>query len=371
MEIYIYDTALTLLGVIDEMTSLIWTRRYWSAGEFKLLVPFTPVNVKLLTVNNLIIRREDGEAAQINYVNIQKDAFGLEVIEVQGKFTSFWLDRRIVLNQIITTATSQNVLYRIVAENITASTNENRKIPLLELEAGAEDLQSELIDYVSEPYISCLLAAEALAKASKLGFRIITNVKTKKHTFTVYKGRDLTVTQEINPPCIFSQDFDNIFSQEFTNSVENLKTDCYVGGEEKEGVPRCIVEVGTKNGLDRREIFINAGDITQTYKEGDSEITMPMDAYIQMLCQRGNKDLEQYAETLNFFSKINAYSNLEYKTDFDIGDVVTCIDKRWGIRINVRITEISESYQQSKNEIDVTFGESLPTLFDKINKLKR
>ena len=41
MELYIYDRDMILHGVIDEINSLIWTRRYWSAGEFKLLVPFT------------------------------------------------------------------------------------------------------------------------------------------------------------------------------------------------------------------------------------------------------------------------------------------------------------------------------------------
>ncbi|NBI18754.1 hypothetical protein D1841_09180, partial [Neglecta sp. X4] len=34
-----------LQGVIDEISSLIWTRRYWAAGEFKLLVPFTDRHV--------------------------------------------------------------------------------------------------------------------------------------------------------------------------------------------------------------------------------------------------------------------------------------------------------------------------------------
>ena len=54
MELYIYDRDMILHGVIDEINSLIWTRRYWSAGEFKLLVPFTNKHVSLLVKNNLI-----------------------------------------------------------------------------------------------------------------------------------------------------------------------------------------------------------------------------------------------------------------------------------------------------------------------------
>lgn len=370
MELYIYDTALTLQGVIDEMSSFIWIRRYWVAGEFKLLVPFTTLNGKLLVKDNLIMKRGDNEAAQISYITIKKNAYGMEEIEVQGKFVTAWLDKRIMLKPIITTATSQNILYRIIAENLTATTDIKRALPLLEIETTPPDLQSGVINYTSEPFISCLLAAETVAKAAKLGFEISTDIKAQKHTFSVYKGRDLTAEQTAYRPCIFSNDFDNIYEQEYQNSIENLRSACYVGGEEKEGLQRQIVEVGTASGLERTELFINASDITQTYRDGDTDITMPLEQYIQMLKERGTKELEQYAETLNFSSKINAFSNLTYKQDFDIGDRVTCLDKRWGIKINVRITEITETYQQNKNDVDVTFGESLPTLFDKLNKMR-
>ena len=57
MELYIYDRDMILHGVIDEINSLIWTRRYWSAGEFKLLVPFTNKHVSLL-----VIKQPDNEA---------------------------------------------------------------------------------------------------------------------------------------------------------------------------------------------------------------------------------------------------------------------------------------------------------------------
>ncbi|MFQ9555827.1 MAG: Gp37-like protein [Oscillospiraceae bacterium] len=40
-----------------------------------------------------------------------------------------------------------------------------------------------------------------------------------------------------------------------------------------------------------------------------------------------------------------------------MGDRVTCINKRWNVRIDVRITEIAETYETSGEEIDITFGE--------------
>lgn len=370
MELYIYDTSLTLKGVIDEITSFIWIRRYWQSGEFKLLVPFTPINAKLLVKNNLIMKRGDKEAAQIQYVNIRKNNYGLEEIEIEGKFVTSWIGKRLVLKQIITTDASQSIIYRIMSENAIDPEDTDRVIPLLEQEESPPDLQSGTIEYMSEPLVSALPTIEGLAKAAKLGFVIETDIKAQKHIFKVYKGRDLTADQLENPPCIFSQEFDNIHEQEFTNSVENLKTVGYVGGEEVEGVERIVVEVGSGSGLDRSEVFINASDITQTYYEGETEITIPLQTYIDILAERGLEELEQYAEVLNFSSRINVFSNLKYKEDFDLGDRVTCIDKRWGIRIDARITEIAETYQKSQNDIEVTFGESLPTLFDKIKKMR-
>lgn len=156
-----------------------------------------------------------------------------------------------------------------------------------------------------------------------------------------------------------SQEFDNIVEQEYTNSVENLKTTAYVGGEEKEGVTRKVAEVGgSAAGLSRDEVFINATDIVQEYEnESGQTVTLTNAQYLALLSARGVEELEQYAETLAFGSKINTNANLKYGTDYDLGDRVTCINKRWNIRIDVRITEIAETYETSGEEIDITFGE--------------
>ena len=129
MVLYVYDAAMTLHGVIDQITSLIWTRRYWSCGEFALLVPFTDQHVRLLQKRRLIMPGGDVEAAEIQYLNIKKNAEGLEEIEVQGKFLPCWIGKRIVLNSIVAPDNLQNILYRIVRENVTAPSVTARKIP--------------------------------------------------------------------------------------------------------------------------------------------------------------------------------------------------------------------------------------------------
>lgn len=374
MELYVYSSEMELQGIVEKIASLIWTRRYWSCGEFKLLVPFTEEHSRMLVKNNIIMKRGDDEAAQIRYVSITKNSQGLEEIEVQGKFLITWIGKRIIKKQIITNDTTQNILYRIVRENVTNPADTARKIPDVSIATDDEDTESGVIDYTSEQYTNAQLAAETAAKAAKLGIRMRTDARTGAHVFSVYEGRDLTAGNTAgNAPCIFSQEFDNIVEQEYTNSVENLKTTAFVGGEEKEGVARKVAEVGgSAAGLAREEVFINATDIVQEYEDDDgTQVSLTDAEYLALLSARGAEELEQYAETLSFRSKINTFANLIYRTDYDLGDRVTCVNKRWGIRIDVRITEIAETYQNNVEEIDITFGESLPALLTQIRQITK
>ena len=374
MELYVYSSDMELQGIVEKIASLIWTRRYWSCGEFKLLVPFTEEHSRMLVKNNIIMKRGDDEAAQIRYVSITKNSQGLEEIEVQGKFLIAWIGKRIIKKQIITNDTTQNILYRIVRENVTNPADTVRKIPDVSIADDDADTESGVIDYTSEQYTNAQLAAETAAKAAKLGIRMRTDARTGTHVFSVYEGRDLTAGNSAgNAPCIFSQEFDNIVEQEYTNSIENLKTTAFVGGEEKEGVARKVAEVGgSAAGLAREEVFINATDIVQEYEDDDgTQVSLTDAEYLALLSARGAEELEQYAETLSFGSKINTFANLIYRTDYDLGDRVTCVNKRWGIRIDVRITEIAETYQNNVEEIDITFGESLPALLTQIRQITK
>ena len=369
MELYIYNTDMELQGLVEKITSLIWKRRYWTCGEFKLLVPFTEDHIAYLQKGNIVMKRGDTEAAQIRYTHIVKNSEGMEEIEVQGKFLLCWTGKRIIQKRIMATATEQSLLYRIVQENITEAADLERRIPNFIINTADADTGSGTIDYTSEKYANAQLAIETAAKAAALGVRVLTNPRTKIHAFSVYKGRDLTADNtEGNAPCVFSQEFDNIVEQDYTNSIENLRSTAYVGGEESEAQKVAVVGGGA-TGIDRDEVFINATDITQEYEDENQQIVTLTDAqYLALLAARGTEELSQYAETLAFGSNINTHGNLAYREDYDLGDRVTCINKRWGIKINVRITEITETYQKNIEAIDITFGESIPALLSQIRR---
>jgi hypothetical protein len=372
MEIDIYD-GFNRIGIIDKIASLIWTRRYWFGGEFKMLVPATAEHLSLLQKQRLVVRRDDAESGEIRYMSIKRNTDGGEEIEVQGRFLSGWLGKRLVLSQIITTDTTPAILQRLVDENVLNPTDTARVIPDIYL-TDVSGIDRDPINYTSEFMATVLGACESAALASKLGIRITTDMRECKHYFEVYEGRDLTWGNGTYNPVVFSPDFNNILSQEFTNSIENYRTTAFVAGAEAEGITRTVVAVGDAiAGLDRNEVYIDGSDVPQTYEGGSAQIPIPQNEYEDMLSQRGLSELEHFLETLSFSSKINPHAQLVYKKDYDIGDRVTCINRKWGVRIDVRITEITETYQPNnpQGDIDITFGESLPSLLDTIRQIRR
>lgn len=372
MVINVYNRDLELQGAVDEIGCLIWKRRYWSCGEFSLLIPAKERHIALMADGNLIIPQGYDEGGEIKFVNITQDIDGIEQIEVQGKFLSSWVGKRIIRHQIIETASPESLMLKIVRDNVTDPNDQNRKIP--QLIAGPEPDSESLAEYASGMFANVLDEIEMIAGSAEVGFKTISDIKDATNTFAVYSGRDLSVDNaDGNPPCVFAREYDNVLSQNYTHSTENKRTTAYVGGEPVEDAARLIIEIGDdKTGLDRDEVFVDAHDISRKYvDENNQTVTIEESEYENLVRQRGQSELARYTETLGFDSRVNPGASLKYREDFDVGDIVTCIDKKWGIKMNTRITEVTETYQPGREEIEVVFGEPLPTLSEKIKQIRR
>ncbi|MEV3554387.1 phage tail protein, partial [Paenibacillus larvae] len=85
----------------------------------------------------------------------------------------------------------------------------------------------------------------------------------------------------------------------------------------------------------------------------------------------GHEKLSEVKRVASLEAKILTKSNLTYRKDYDLGDVVTVLNRQWGLTMNTRITEVAEVYEPSQVRIDVTFGNSIPTLADVIGRKLR
>ena len=110
-------------------------------------------------------------------------------------------------------------------------------------------------------------------------------------------------------------------------------------------------------GENRREIFVDAKDLRQVdFGSG----------YAAALTFRGQSKLSELAMAQCFNAEINVHGNLVYKTDYDVGQTVQIVSKKWCVTLTARITEIEESYDTNGRSLSVTFGKGVLSLLQKL-----
>ena len=372
---------------MDEAISVIWQPSYWDKGDYgdvKILAPITENNTALLVKGNIIVRHGEsaefsdvsGEwrrAMQITYRYISKDIDGAEQIEVQGCFLKKWLAKRVLTDALMLTVPNQNIINKLVNDNYIRPVDIARTFERFSiLQQG--NYGGTSVEYKAEFGASVEDEIYNRALVGKLGFDILVNERAKLYGFWLYKGNDLTATNtQGNTPCIFSRDFDNVNEQEYTESIESMKNTAYVQGAADASDIQPQIEVWKDGeaaaGLDRDELFVEATDISRKKKDAQGqEQEIPLAQYLELMATKANGELETYGERISFVSTINTSQNLKYKRDFKVGDIVTSIEKRWGIKIDARITKVNQTSQNGQDTLEVTFGESLPTLIEKIKQ---
>ena len=367
MELKIFNRELSLIGIIDSFSSLIWNRKYNSIGDFQLNILFTEENNALLNIDN-IIYKDNCEAGFITCKEIKIDDDGAEIIEVKGKFIIGYLERRIIwgceeINSDVVQASHQLI------KNNCIDCIEQRKIPNLIIKDNKE-IYIPLIKQVS--YENLFDTLSSIAQTNELGLKVDFDIFNKKLIFKIYKGIDRSIDQSKVAPVIFSREFENIFSQNYIESNNNLKNVALIGGR-GEGAERKLTSIGNEKGLDRYELFVDAADISDIRQiENDdgtiSEEIISNEEYNNLLITRGNEKLSEHYKIKSFDSVINTNSNMEYRKDYDLGDIITFFDKKWDIKINTRITEICEVCNNEGLNLNITFGNNVPALIDIIKR---
>lgn len=376
MELYVFNRDLELQGMLDTFTSLRWVRRYSKSGEFELYCALDFNTLNLLKKENIIFKKDDIEAGYIDTRQLKVGENGQEYLEIKGNFLTNYLDRRINWERLNYSGKTEELMRKLVNDNAINPSNINRKIPNLKL----GDLKSftEEIKY-QKSFGNVLEQLENISSTNNLGYRNILDFKNKKVIFEIYKGVDRTINNGNIAPCIFSRDFENVLEQSYFDSINNYRNTCLIAGA-GEGKDRKLTSIEEGEGLDRYELYVDARDLqeTKSIEKKDSagntiteEVPIPIEEYYKILLQRGKEKLEECKEIQTFDSRINTNGNNIYKKDYDLGDIVTIVDKKWGLTIDARITEIEEVYEQQGLSINVVFGNNIPTIIDKIKqKLK-
>lgn len=339
VECRIFNRELELQGVVDNFGSFTWIRRYFEPGEFEIHVPATEQN-QALFVPGYIVARHDGmeekEAGTIEAI----DRAGYE-ITARGRFLSSYFDRRLIIGTYNFNGKTENAMRNIV-KNMTA-------IPLVEL--GTLNGFTETVEFQAT-YKGVLTYLEKLCVSSGIAFRLYPDFTNRKLIFQTYKGIDRTLAGA--PQVIFSETYNNLTDESYSYNDSAYKTKCYVGGA-GEGSARIFVSTGGGEGLDLREMYLNASHSTKDDLT-DAE-------YNAALIQEGTAALAgvPISESFSFTA---SGDNYVYRKDYDVGDIIMVRRKSWGIESVLRITQVEEVYEKGGRNIVLTVGNTIPETVD-------
>ena len=350
MELYVYNQSLEFKGVLDDFFSLRWRRKYATCGEFELHCSVTADTLKLLKSGFVISKRCSVECGTIEDIRIEDNEETGESITAKGRFLSSILDRRITGETVIIKDTAQTVMRNYVTESCISPTDLDRVIPMLQLGEVIPD--TEQVE-IQATYKNVLITCEKLARKSAQGFRVRGNFQTKQLYFEVYKGTDRSIEQSVRPHVIFSDEYDNTKNTAYSFHDVGYKTHCIVGGTD-ETQSKVLVNVGGGTGFNRRELYIDAS-------ETKTEETVLAD-YQLILRQNGDDALKVAQVIESFETEVDGIE--QYKTAWDLGDIVSCIKKSWGLIRSERITEVEEIYENGIMQVIPLLGNPKPELID-------
>ena len=182
-----------------------------------------------------------------------------------------------------------------------------------------------------------------------IGFKITLNDE-KQFIFELYAGSDRSYDQTENPYVIFSPKFENIINSNYIESKASLKTVTLVGGE-GEGADRRYTTVGGGSGLNRRELFTDARDISSNVGSDDA---LTDAEYMAQLQQRGKEKLAENVSITSFEGETETTIMFQYGKDFFNGDIVQ-IANEYGHETKARILEIVRSEDKDGYSVYPTF----------------
>ncbi|MFJ7950327.1 siphovirus ReqiPepy6 Gp37-like family protein [Lysinibacillus sp. NPDC096418] len=367
--IRILSLNMDILGEIDNYESMFFNRSWHGIGAFELRINRYKKNAHTLIKDNLILVGTD-----LNKVFIIKHR-EIELDE-NGKITENWLIKGYALKSIIAqritmppahtaydnrSGNAETVMKHYVNNNLVNPVDPRRKIPQLVI---APDLQRGIHMIYASRFKNVAEEMSTLSLTSGLGWDVLLDIRNKNWVFDIVEGRNLVAGQSINPPVIFSPQFESLKSLHYTQSDLNYKNVAIVAGQ-GEGVERRVIEVGNYAAINRHEEFIDARDIAET---DDDENPLPEQQVIQALTDRGQQKLSELIQEEYLEGQVLTNSPFEYQIDYDYGDITTIQNLDWGVTMDARITEIKEIYETSGFSIEATFGNSRPTLIQKIKQ---
>lgn len=345
-------TFLSLAAVVDDYQTLRFKRGWYQPGDFQITINKNShyasafQRKRIIQLGDNVYKCGVIESVE-NYIG--PTGAGSELITVSGRELTSFFDRRIVYPPsgesyftLSSTTPVETVIKTLVYYSMGAGAAANRQVSemTVETDTGAGD------NYVlSARYDNLLTLISNACLATNSGVFVYLDHANAKWVLGWGLGVDRTTSQTTNPQAVFSTDRETVLDATLKDVDTGYKNFALVGGQ-GEGALRTIVSVPASEptGIDRREMFVDARDLTVSAS----------------LTNRGLQKLAENQFVTFLTSDVLAYSQLIYGRDYDVGDNVTI--QQFGLTQNSYITSAEEYWTKGAYNLSVGFDRSSPTL---------
>lgn len=348
MELSVLDINLEVVAIADIYQSFIWTDRYYKCGDFELYTPIQKDILAYMKKNYYVQNRDSEHVMIIEKIQISSDVEDGNTLIITGRSLESILDRRIIWGQMHINGNLQDGIKTLLDACVINPIDPKRKIDNFVFEASTDPNITNLTinaQYTGDNLydVICNICSE-----NSIGFKITLN--NKQFVFKLYAGVDRSYMQNNNPYVVFSPNYENIINSNYIETNSLLKNVTLIGGE-GEGAARRYQTIGDSSGLNRREIFTDARDISS---ETETGVKLSDDEYNALLIQRGKEKILENTDVTSFDGQVETTVMYKYGEDFFIGDIVQFADE-YDHDTAARITEIVISEDEEGTSVFPTF----------------
>lgn len=331
MSLVVYTHDFANFYEVSHAMSVQMSKYYNDIGKFTLVVPINEYNVEALKIDRILYDTERKTAYIIKNLKIDTKS---NRITANGYTTNSILNNRVVYPSMGVSAVERDV-YNVVNKN----TRNHRSIPHFDIapEKGLEEtITLTTLDgcHVLDGIIPVLSVAE-------LGHDMKWNYRDKMHVFEVYKGEDRTTGIHA---VVFSDEQGTAHGLAIDEDTSNFANVAYIKSEYN-GFPK-ICSVGTATGSDRHEKWF---EFHHTAEEGETEAN-----FTARVEQYGAIELGKLIKRQSFSVSVD---HAELGVTYNIGDLVSCVSQRFGVKFNARISGWKYKKDINGETTEVILGE--------------
>lgn len=337
--IYLLNESFKIVGQLENISSYIWTTRYYSAGECEICAPCTTEIVASVESAMFAARdidfQPDGSIKNVMAIdgssyNITTDAeTGQETITITGNCLKSLLARRVVWGQLTVTGTPLYIINALIQQNLT-----NPKLTLRKISNVKIAYTDNKPCRITKLYKGDNLLDAVLNLCKRYGYGIRSTITSdNKILFEFYRGADKS------DQIFMSVQNDNLTNTTYTLDKSNSANAAMVGGE-GEGNKQRTASIGRKTGWQRKEIYVDASSKTTNAE------SMTALAYNNILLQAGQDELGKRKELRGMEAEAVDGVMYNYGEDYNLGDLVNVSDQ-YGHSIVTRTAEVIESYDET------------------------